>query len=55
MDLVFITIPETKSTFFEDNFNNKIGLQTLQPNETYHVKWSIAIEPCNTHTNQLIN
>ena len=25
MDLVFITIPETKSTFFEDNFNNKIG------------------------------
>lgn len=38
-----------------DNFNNKIGLQTLQPNETYHVKWSIAIEPCNTHTNQLIN
>ena len=38
-----------------DNFNNKIGLQTLQPNETYHIKWSIAIEPCNTHTNQLIN
>ena len=25
MDLVFIKIPETKSTFFEDNFNNKIG------------------------------
>ena len=27
-----------------DNFNNKIGLQTLQPNETYKVKWFMAIE-----------
>ncbi|QHI39213.1 Aldose 1-epimerase [Kordia antarctica] len=40
-----------------DNFNNKIGLQTLQPNETYTVKWSMAIQTLDTKlkTNQLIN
>ncbi len=40
-----------------DNFNNKIGLQTLQPNDTYNVKWQMAIEPLNTKikTNQLTN
>ena len=27
-----------------DNFNNKIGLQTLDPNDTYNVEWNIAIE-----------
>lgn len=27
-----------------DNFNNEIGLQTLQPNETYDVKWCVSIE-----------
>ena len=32
-----------------DNFNNKIGLQTLQPNETYNMKWLIAIETINTN------
>ena len=39
-----------------DNFNNKIGLQTLQPNETYNMKWLIAIVTINSkkHTNQLI-
>ena len=39
-----------------DNFNNKIGLQTLQPNETYNMKWLIAIDTINSkkHTNQLI-
>jgi aldose 1-epimerase len=34
-----------------DNFNNKIGLQTLQPNETYLVKWSLVIAPITTDTN----
>ena len=39
-----------------DNFNNEIGLQTLQPNETYNTKWLIAIDTRNSkiHTNQLI-
>ena len=39
-----------------DNFNNEIGLQTLQPNETYNMKWLIAIDTINSkkHTNQLI-
>jgi aldose 1-epimerase len=39
-----------------DNFNNKIGLQTLQPNETYNIKWLMAIETRNSkiNTNQLI-
>jgi len=39
-----------------DNFNNKIGLQTLQPNETYNMKWLMAIETRNSkiNTNQLI-
>jgi|TARA_B110000967_G_scaffold201175_1_gene238072 aldose 1-epimerase len=27
-----------------DNFNNEIGLQTLQSNETYDVKWCVSIE-----------
>lgn len=27
-----------------DNFNNKIGLQTLQPNDTYTVKWNLDIK-----------
>ena len=31
-----------------DNFNNEIGLQTLQPNETYNMKWLIAIETRNS-------
>lgn len=31
-----------------DNFNNKIGLQTLDPNDTYHVEWHIATEILNT-------
>lgn len=40
-----------------DNFNNKIGLQTLQPNDTYLVKWNIAIETTVTklNTNKLID
>lgn len=38
-----------------DNFNNKIGLQTLQPSDTYNVKWNMAIETLTTKTNQLIN
>ena len=39
-----------------DNFNNEIGLQTLQPNETYNTKWLITIDTRNSkiHTNQLI-
>ena len=39
-----------------DNFNNEIGLQTLQPNETYNMKWLIAIDTRNSkiHANQLI-
>lgn len=31
-----------------DNFNNKIGLQTLQPNENYNMKWLIAIKTRNS-------
>ena len=31
-----------------DNFNNKIGLQTLQPNETYSMKWLMVIETRNS-------
>ena len=31
-----------------DNFNNKIGLQTLQPNECYNMKWLIAIKTRNS-------
>jgi len=40
-----------------DNFNNEIGLQILQPNETYNVKWFMAIETkiSKTNTNKLIN
>ena len=34
-----------------DNFNNKIGLQTLQPNETYNMKWLLAIETRNNKIN----
>jgi len=39
-----------------DNFNNEIGLQTLQSNETYNMKWLIAIETRNSkiNTNKLI-
>ena len=40
-----------------DNFNNKIGLQTLQPDDTYLVKWNMAIETSITklNTNHLID
>ena len=40
-----------------DNFNNKTGLQTLQPNDTYLVKWNMAIETYITklNTNHLID
>ena len=40
-----------------DNFNNKTGLQTLQPNDTFLVKWNMAIETSITklNTNQLID
>ena len=34
-----------------NNFNNKIGLQTLQPNETYNMKWLLAIETRNSKIN----
>ena len=34
-----------------DNFNNKIGLQTLQPNETYSMKWLMVIETRNSKIN----
>ena len=40
-----------------DNFNNKIGLQILQPNDTYLVEWIMAIETSITklNTNHLID
>lgn len=38
-----------------NNFNNKIGLQTLKPNETYKVKWYMAIETLATNKNKPIN
>ena len=40
-----------------DNFNNKIGLQTLQPDDTYLVKWNMAIKTSITklNTNHLID
>ncbi|WP_052158250.1 aldose 1-epimerase [Lacinutrix jangbogonensis] len=31
-----------------DNFNNKIGLQTLEPNQTYTMKWNMAILTLDT-------
>jgi aldose 1-epimerase len=31
-----------------DNLNNKIGLQTLEPNQTYNLKWNVTIETLNT-------
>lgn len=34
-----------------NNFNNEIGLQTLQPNETYNMKWLMAIETRNSKIN----
>lgn len=36
-----------------DNFNNNIGLQTLNPKDTYNVEWNLVIETLNTktHTN----
>lgn len=51
----FITIePMTGAA---DNFNNKIGLQILQPNDTYLVEWIMAIETSITklNTNHLID
>jgi aldose 1-epimerase len=33
-----------------DNFNNQIGLQMLQPNETYNMKWLMTIETRNSKT-----
>ena len=40
-----------------NNFNNKIGLQTLEPNDVYKVEWDIAIDTLNTKvkSNKLIN
>lgn len=40
-----------------DNFNNKTELQTLQPDDTYLVKWNMAIETSITklNTNHLID
>lgn len=39
-----------------DSFNNRIGLQTLRPNESYSVKWNITFENLTDKisTNQLI-
>tara|TARA_B110000503_G_scaffold143271_1_gene243660 strand:+ start:1567 stop:2484 length:918 start_codon:yes stop_codon:yes gene_type:complete len=31
-----------------NNFNNKIGLQTIQQNETYNCKWIMSIETMNS-------
>ena len=51
------TIAIEPMTGAADNFNNEIGLQTLHPDDTYIVKWNMAIETQNTklYTNQLIN
>lgn len=40
-----------------NNFNNKISLQTLHPNDTYNVEWNLAIETFETkiETNKLID
>lgn len=45
------TIAIEPMTGAADNFNNKIGLQTLQPNQTFLVKWIIAIETTITKLN----
>lgn len=34
-----------------DNFNNKIGLQVLNPNQSYKLEWTLRIETLNTKTN----
>lgn len=34
-----------------DNFNNRIGLQKLHPNETYNVEWNLTIETLNPKKN----
>lgn len=45
------TIAIEPMTGAANNFNNKIGLQTLQPNTTYNVKWYMAIQALKTITN----
>ncbi|GGD06669.1 aldose 1-epimerase [Hyunsoonleella pacifica] len=37
------TIAIEPTTGVSDSFNNKIGLETLQPNETYNITWSLKI------------
>ena len=51
------TIAIEPMTGAANNFNNKIGLQTLQPNDTYNVRWNVAIKTLNTkqNINKLIN
>jgi aldose 1-epimerase len=42
------TIAIEPMTGVANNFNNKIGLLTLNPHETYHIVWDLVIE---NHTN----
>ena len=37
------TIAIEPTTGVSDSFNNKIGLQTLKPNETYNVTWNVKL------------
>lgn len=37
------TIAIEPTTGVSDSFNNKIGLQTLNPNETYQVNWNVQL------------
>lgn len=37
------TIAIEPTTGVSDSFNNKIGLETLKPNETYNITWSLKI------------
>jgi aldose 1-epimerase len=37
------TIAIEPTTGVSDSFNNKIGLQILNPNETYQVNWNVRL------------
>ena len=37
------TIAIEPTTGVSDSFNNKIGLQTLKPNETYEINWNVTL------------
>lgn len=41
------TIAIEPTTGISDSFNNKIGLQILDPNNTYTIDWNLTLQPTN--------